>query len=150
MHFREATKHDLATIVQHLATDPLGAKREQFEMPLPTAYHEAFDAIDTDPNHILVICEIEEEIAGFFQLSYLPNLTYVGKWRAQIEGVRVVAAHRRKGVGRAMFEYAIQQTKDRGCHLLQLTTDKTRPEALQFYESLGFKASHEGMKLKLL
>lgn len=26
------------------------------------------------------------------------------------------------------------------------TTDKARPEAIRFYESLGFVASHEGMK----
>jgi hypothetical protein len=32
---------------------------------------------------------------------------------------------------------------------VQLTTDKQRPEALHFYESLGFVASHEGMKLPL-
>ena len=149
MLFREATKDDLISLVGLLANDPLGAKREQFESPLPAAYHQAFQAIDTDPNHLLIICEIDKEIAGFFQLSYLPNLTYIGKWRAQIEGVRVAPAYRRKGIGRAMFEHAIEMSKKRCCHLLQLTTDKARPEALQFYESLGFTASHEGMKLKL-
>ena len=149
MLFREATEADLSFLIETLANDPLGAKREQFESPLPAAYHDAFQAIDSDPNHLLIICEINQEIAGFFQLSYLPNLTYIGRWRAQIEGVRVAPAHRRKGIGRAMFEHAIKLSADRGCHLLQLTTDKARPEALQFYESLGFKASHEGMKLKL-
>lgn len=33
--------------------------------------------------------------------------------------------------------------------MVQLTTDRSRPEAKRFYESLGFKASHEGMKLHL-
>jgi hypothetical protein len=36
-----------------------------------------------------------------------------------------------------------------GCGLLQLTSDKQRPDAIRFYESLGFTASHEGLKLPL-
>jgi GNAT superfamily N-acetyltransferase len=42
---------------------------------------------------------------------------------------------------------AIQRVKERNVHLLHLTTDKQRPDAIRFYESLGFKASHEGMKM---
>jgi GNAT superfamily N-acetyltransferase len=48
-----------------------------------------------------------------------------------------------------MFEWAIAECRARGCGLVQLTTDKQRPEARRFYESLGFVASHEGMKLAL-
>lgn len=148
--FREANRSDLETLVGLLAADPLGATREQYELPLPAAYVSAFEAIDADPNHLLIICEVEGNLAGFFQLSFLPNLSYVGGWRAQIEGVRVAASHRRKGIGRLMFEHAIACAREKGCHLLQLTTDKKRPAALAFYESLGFVASHEGMKLKLM
>jgi threonine/homoserine/homoserine lactone efflux protein len=36
-----------------------------------------------------------------------------------------------------------------GCHIIQLTTDKKREDALRFYERLGFKATHEGLKMKL-
>ncbi|MDR4304644.1 GNAT family N-acetyltransferase, partial [Bacillus mycoides] len=32
---------------------------------------------------------------------------------------------------------------------VQLTTDKERQEALHFYKKLGFKDSHEGLKLFL-
>ncbi|MEL6864379.1 MAG: GNAT family N-acetyltransferase, partial [Bacteroidota bacterium] len=48
---------------------------------------------------------------------------------------------------RRLFEWAIDRAKSRVAHLLQLTTDKKRPAAIAFYESLGFTASHEGMKL---
>ena len=44
---------------------------------------------------------------------------------------------------------AVELARNEGCHLVQLTTDKRRQEALRFYERLGFKASHEGMKLHL-
>jgi GNAT superfamily N-acetyltransferase len=46
-----------------------------------------------------------------------------------------------------MFEWAINRAKERNAHLLQLTTDKIRPKAIKFYEDLGFKATHEGMKM---
>ena len=51
------------------------------------------------------------------------------------------------GIGKAMFEWAINRAKERNAHLLQLTTDKKRPDAIKFYEDLGFKATHEGMKM---
>lgn len=147
--FRDATRADLAQLIAMLAHDPLGATRERLETPLPAAYLDAFEAIDSDPNHRLIVCEMEGALAGVLQLSYLPNLTYVGRWRAQIEGVRVAAAHRGKGLGRAMLAYAIEQARIRGCYLVQLTTDKKRPRAAAFYESLGFVASHEGMKMRI-
>jgi GNAT superfamily N-acetyltransferase len=88
-------------------------------------------------------------IIGVLQLTFIPHLTYRGGIRAQIEGVRVDGAYRGKGIGRILFEWAIARSRDRGCHVVQLTADKQRPDAHRFYESLGFKASHEGMKLHL-
>ncbi len=44
---------------------------------------------------------------------------------------------------------AIKRAKDRGCHLVQLTTSKERDRAIDFYDELGFKATHDGMKLYL-
>ena len=83
------------------------------------------------------------------QLTFIPYLTHQGTWRALIEGVRVHNACRGQGIGKAMFEWAIERARQRGCRMVQLTTDKTRPDALRFYEQLGFVASHEGMKLHL-
>jgi GNAT superfamily N-acetyltransferase len=48
-----------------------------------------------------------------------------------------------------MFAWTIARCRERGCGLVQLTTDKTRADARRFYEGLGFVASHEGMKLAL-
>jgi GNAT superfamily N-acetyltransferase len=83
------------------------------------------------------------------QITFIPCLTYQGGWRALIEGVRIASDIRSEGIGRRMFKWAIQRSRERGCRLVQLTTDKARPDALRFYEKLGFVASHEGMKLPL-
>jgi GNAT superfamily N-acetyltransferase len=147
--FRRARRGDLPAIVHLLADDPLGAQREADVSPLPASYGAAFDAIDADPNQELVVAESGGAVVGVLQLTFIPSLTYRGGWRALIEGVRVAAALRSAGVGQRLFEWAIARARERGCHLLQLTSDKTRPEAIRFYERLGFVASHEGLKLPL-
>ena len=147
MTIRPARKEDVDAIVAMLADDPLGSKREAYKDPLPESYYEAFEVISNDPNHELMVAEQDGKVIGTLQLSFLPYLTYRGGWRAQIEAVRVHKDHRGSGLGKQLFEWAIARAKERGAHVLQLTTDKQRPDALRFYESLGFRASHEGMKL---
>jgi GNAT superfamily N-acetyltransferase len=145
---RAATREDVPTLVRMLADDPLGATRESAIDPLPAGYFDAFTAIETDLNNELIVAEHDGEVVGMLQLTMTPYLTYQGGWRATVEGVRVARTARSSGVGRAMMEWAIARAREKGCHLIQLTTDKQRPDAVRFYESLGFVASHEGMKLK--
>ena len=148
LHYRSATEHDLPAIVAMLADDELGKNRENYQLPLPSAYTEAFSIINADPNQELIVVEDNNnEIVGTLQLSFLQYLTYRGGIRAQIEAVRIRKDQRGKDLGKAMFRWAIERAKVRGAHLLQLTTDKQRPQAIKFYQELGFTASHEGMKL---
>lgn len=148
MIFRRALREDVPQIVAMLADDPLGKEREDFREPLPNKYYLAFASIDSDPNQELIVAEDEAfEIIGTLQLSFVQYLTYQGGIRAQIEGVRIREDLRGQGVGQQLFDWAVNRAKERGAHVLQLTTDKTRPDALRFYEKLGFVASHEGMKI---
>ena len=133
-----------------LADDILGRKRERYEHPLPSSYINAFQAIVNDPNNELVVADDgNDQVIGVQQITFTPYLTHQGGWRATIEGVRTAASVRGKGVGAELIKWAIQRARKRGCRLVQLTTDKQRPDALRFYERLGFKATHEGLKLKL-
>lgn len=147
--FRLATEDDLVDIINMLADDPLGAFREKAQTPLPETYSQAFARIKNDKNQELTVAEIDGEIVGTFQLTFIQYLTHQGGLRVQIEAVRVKSAHRGNGIGATMFRYAIDRAKGKGCYVLQLTTDKQRPQAIKFYESLGFLATHEGMKLQL-
>ncbi|WP_040681233.1 GNAT family N-acetyltransferase [Paenisporosarcina sp. TG20] len=147
--FRVATEKDLDSIVAMLADDVLGSMRERYENPLPNSYIEALEAIISDPNNELVVACDGNEVIGVQQITFTPYITHQGGWRATIEGVRTSASVRDKGVGTELIKWAIQRAKERGCHLVQLTTDKKRPDALRFYERLGFKPTHEGLKMKL-
>ena len=145
--FRLATKDDLVDIVRMLSDDTLGSSREKFDNILSEDYVAAFERIEQDPNQELTVAELNGETVATFQLTFIQYLTYQGGLRAQIEAVRTNSAYRGQGIGTKVFGYAISRAREKGCHLLQLTSDKRRPDAIRFYESLGFMATDEGMKL---
>jgi len=149
LKYRLATKDDLFNIVKMLADDTLGAGREKFSNNLSDNYLKAFEIINSDKNQELTVVEMNGEIVATFHLTFIQYLTHHGGLRAQIEAVRTNSKYRGQGIGRKVFEYAIQRSKEKGCVLLQLTTDKKRPDAIRFYEAIGFVATHEGMKLNL-
>lgn len=144
---RDAGAADIPEVVAMLADDILGRGREA--AIVDPAYLAAFAAIEADPNNRLLVAVQAGELVGCFQLTFIPGLGRGGAWRAQIESVRVTAARRGHGTGAAMMRWAIEQARERGCTLVQLTTDKRRGDAHRFYGRLGFEASHEGMKLAL-
>ena len=147
--FRTATRDDLPAMIAMIADDQLGQVREDARLPLDQTYVDAFAAIERDPNQMLVVVEQAGALIGCFQITFIPGISRRGAWRGQIESVRVARARRGAGIGTAMFEWAIAECRRRGCTLVQLHTDKSRKDAHRFYERLGFKASHEGMKLAL-
>ena len=147
--FRHAILTDLPAIVEMLADDALGAKRERFENPLPPEYERAFEAINANPNIELAVACLDDVVIGSLQLTFIPAISRMGSWRALIEGVRVASEHRSTGIGTKFLHWAIERARARGCNMVQLTTDKSRTDAKRFYEALGFVASHEGMKLML-
>ena len=148
--FRRPTAADLPGIVALLADDDLGRQREAPGLPTDPRYEAAFAALDRDPNQLLVVAAEEGALLGCLQLSFIPGLSHIGQWRGQIESERIASTRRGSGLGRRLLDWALQECRDRGCGLVQLTSDKSRPEALRFYESLGFAASHEGLKLRLM
>jgi len=137
-------------IVELLAADQLGATRDGADDDEGLEpYRRAFEAIDADPAHLLIVAESGGEIVATMQLSFLPGLARRGALRAQIEAVRVRVDQRGSGLGGELMIWAIEEARRRGCALVQLTSDKRRTDAHRFYERLGFVASHEGFKLAL-
>jgi ribosomal protein S18 acetylase RimI-like enzyme len=147
---RRATALDVPEIVELLAADQLGAARDGIRSPEDlAAYRAAFEVIDRDPAHLLVVGQGNPGVAATMQLSFIPGLARRGALRAQIEAVRVHEAYRDRGLGTAMITWAIRESRRRQCAIVQLTTDKSRVSAHRFYQRLGFAATHEGMKLIL-
>jgi GNAT superfamily N-acetyltransferase len=146
---RSAKRGDVRRIVELLVDDELGATRERLADPIPESYETAFDEIDRDPSQELVVLEVDGMVMGTLHLTIIPYLTYEGRPRGMIEAVRIDRQQRGSGFGERLVRWAIDRARHRGCHMVQMTSDKRRPDALRFYQRLGFVPSHEGMKLRL-
>lgn len=149
VEFEDATAADLVAVVELLRDDNLGKTRELAASTDLEPYRSAFAEIDADPNHRLIVGRFSERVVSCLQLTFLPCLTHGGTTRAQIEGVRVAASMRGRGVGHVMIWWAIERAKERGCGVVQLTTDKRRADTERFYLTHGFESTHHGMKLDL-
>ncbi|MET9391874.1 GNAT family N-acetyltransferase [Streptomyces sp. NPDC006624] len=147
LEIRAAVADDVPAIVGMLADDPLGAQRESPDDLTP--YLTALERISADPNQHLVVAVREGRVVGTLQLTIIPGLSRRGSTRSIIEAVRIHADERGSGLGSQLTEWAIATSRDEGCRLVQLTSDKTRTDAHRFYERLGFTASHTGFKLQL-
>jgi len=148
--FRQATREDLPEIVRMLADDFLGARRERLETPLPDGYIKAFEEIEADKNNELVVAEnADGAVVAAMQITFTPSISFQGGKRATVESVRVDAQFRGRGFGKQLMLWAIERARAENCFVLQLTTNAERKGAHSFYENLGFKGSHLGMKLNL-
>lgn len=145
---RPARAEDLPAIVALYADDDLGRNRDGLA-GLDDSYKQAFAAIQSDPNHLLVVGEQAGAVVSTLLLSFLPGLSRGGAWRAQIEAMRVAGHLRDQGLGRELLDWAVAEARARNCALVQLTSDKARDDAHRFYERAGFTPSHIGYKLTL-
>ncbi len=147
--FRLAKREDVPAIVRMLADDELGSQREEYKSPLPESYYAAFEQIDKDPKHELIVAELNGEVIGTLHLIFIPSISFQGGLRAQVESVRVDKKLQSQGIGTKMMQWTIERAKTRGARVMQLTTHISRKDAHRFYERLGFRNSHLGMKLTL-
>jgi hypothetical protein len=102
--FRRALTTNIPAIIALLADDPLGQHQEDTSSPPNPSYAAAFQAIEADPNQLLTVVTIGEEVIGTMQFIFIPELGRMGAWRGQIEAARIAAAHRNAGLGQQMFE----------------------------------------------
>lgn len=152
MQIRIATRADVPAVLALLADDDLSRQRGHGAVPeeVDAALWAAFEAIDVDDRNELLVAVEDGEVIGTCQLTFIPGLSRGGAERMQIEAVRIRSDRRGGGRGAELIRWTIERARQRGCRMVQLTTDKQRVDAHRFYAGLGFVSSHEGMKLALL
>lgn len=142
-----ATRADVPALVALLADDDISRPREGAEL---ARYEAAYDAVARDPAQFLAaVRDVDDRVVGTFQLTVLPGLSRGGTTRLQVEGVRVDAGHRGRGIGTAMLDWAHDHGRARGATLAQVTTDTARERARAFYARLGYEDGHVGLKRRL-
>ena len=85
-----------------------------------------------------LVSELGGEVVGVTALSVMPTLhrpTSVGRMSVLV----VSEAVRGRGVGRALVAAAEARLAERGCALVEVTSNQRRVEAHAFYEGLGYE-----------
>lgn len=160
---RQARREDLPAIVDLLHQDELYRPTAVANATVDAAISSAFEVIASDPNNQVFVAALlqgadaagdpalaEGRVVGTFQLTFIRQLTYGGSLVAQVESVFVHPSVRSQGVGTSMMTWAMEEARRRGCIRVQLTSNEVRTDAHRFYDALGFRAPHRGMKLLLV
>jgi len=147
--FRTARRADLPAIIAMLADDDISRTRSGHTTTVTDELVAAFEEISREPSSELLVGEHDGAIVASLQLTYIPGLSRGGMRRAQVESVRVRSDRRGHGIGERLMKVAMDRARQRGCAIMELTTDLRRGDAHRFYQRLGFETTHAGMKRAL-
>jgi GNAT superfamily N-acetyltransferase len=102
---------------------------------------ETWEQILEDPNHHLIVNEIDGQIVSSCVCVIIPNLTRSVRPYAFVENVVTHAEHRRKGYAGECLTYAKKIAEQENCYKMMLLTGSKKPETLHFYEHAGYNSS---------
>lgn len=104
---------------------------------------EIFERIDADPDHVVVVAELDGEIVGCTTVLIEQKFIHGGGKVAHIEDVAVNGRHQGMGIGQKIINHALGYAKSRGCYKTVLDcTDEVKP----FYEKLGFRHNASALR----
>ena len=132
---RPAAAADLPKVLDLYAQPELDAG---VVLPVETAtrLHERFADY---PDYTLYVAERGANIVGTFALLVMHNLGHLGAPSAIVEDVAVTPTVQGQGIGKAMMQFALDRSREKGCYKLMLSSNARREHAHAFYESLGFE-----------
>ncbi len=97
---------------------------------------EIFNLIQSNPNHIIVVAEINDRIVGSTTLLIEPKFIHQGGFVGHIEDVVVSKEFQGNQIGEKIVKYALEFAKKHNCYKTILNCSD---EVKQFYEKIGFK-----------
>ncbi len=147
MHIREAAEPDLPAVLALLREDAIREVEEPAEVT--EGQRAALRDIIARPDQQVLVGEVAGELVATCQVAWLRRLFYDGAMVCLVESVRVSSRVRGQGLGAELMEYVCAEARRRRCARIELTTNRRRERAQRFYERLGFRPSHVGMKLYL-
>ena len=133
---REAKREDLAELLElylYLHEDSIPEMNSHLE--------KAWEQILEDPNHHLIVNEIDDQIISSCVCVIIPNLTRNVRPYAFVENVVTHADHRGKGYAGECLAYAKKIAEQENCYKMMLLTGSKKPETLHFYEKAGYNSS---------
>jgi GNAT superfamily N-acetyltransferase len=147
MIIRDAGPGDLEAVIALLDEDAIREVSENYSDLTP--YAEAMAEIVAADHSTVLVGELDGEVVATAQVTWQRRMMYGAGLVCQIESVRVASRLRGQGLGGELIGWIVDDARGRGCARVELTSNAARAGARRFYERLGFRASHIGMKLYL-
>ncbi|GAA3728542.1 GNAT superfamily N-acetyltransferase [Spinactinospora alkalitolerans] len=146
MIIRAAIRSDLGAILRLLRDLGDTAPAQSPTVRMSSAAVRAWTRIETDPDRSVLVAERRGQIIGTLDLIVVANLTHDAQPWAVIDNVVVDGLCRRRGVGRALMDDALDRASRAGCYKVELLSHENRHGAHDFYRSMGFENSAEGFR----
>ncbi|MDH4093583.1 MAG: GNAT family N-acetyltransferase [Betaproteobacteria bacterium] len=118
--------------------------------PDPGKQRRALEMILADPARARIyVARLEGEVVAMAALHFTTSTAEGGKV-AGLEDCIVHPRHRRRGIGKALLAYVLEQARAEGALRVMLLTDGDNTRAQALYRRLGFAPSSMlAMRLKL-
>lgn len=134
MKFTELNKEDLDQLFElylhlHESDDPL---------PPENVVQSIWEEIQENPRHKYFGLYEGDLLISSCVLNIIPNLTRGCRPYGLIENVVTHSDFRRRGLGRALLQHALDYAWQRGCYKVMLLTGRKDEGTYTFYESAGF------------
>lgn len=95
-----------------------------------------FEKINSNPDHIVAVAELDGKIVGATTLLIEPKFIHNGGLVGHIEDVVVEKNFQGQKIGEKIMKFLLEFASNRGCYKTILDcTDDVKP----FYEKIGFK-----------
>ena len=133
---RETRKEDLSQLLElylYLHEDRIPEQSEHLDA--------IWNRIIEDPNHHLIVNEIDGKIISSCVCVIIPNLTRNVRPYAFVENVVTHADYRGNGYAGECLNYAREIAEQENCYKMMLLTGSKKPETLHFYEKAGYNSS---------
>ena len=133
---REVRKEDLNALLElylFLHEDSIPEQSEHLT--------NVWDMIIEDPNHHLIVNEIDGKLVSSCVCVIIPNLTRSVRPYAFVENVVTHGDYRGKGYATECLNYAKRIAEKEKCYKMMLLTGSKKPETLRFYENAGYNSS---------
>ena len=133
---REANKDDLKALLELylcLHEDIIPDQSEHLS--------KTWEQIINDPNHHLIVNEVDGKLVSSCVCVIIPNLTRNVRPYAFIENVVTHKDYRCRGLAQECLNFAREIALKENCYKMMLLTGSKDPNTLRFYEKAGYNSS---------
>ena len=135
---REANRDDLNALLElylYLHEDSIPDQSEHLS--------RTWEQIINDPNHHIIVNEVDGKIVSSCVCVIIPNLTRNVRPYAFIENVVTHKDYRCRGLAQECLNFAREIALKENCYKMMLLTGSKNPNTLRFYEKAGYNSTEK-------